>query len=580
MDQVKAFLAALKKHHFWVLGGLVLILGLSGWYVAANDLATQYKTNRDKIESEFKELQAITSRTEHPNQTFEDGTFRLVSNLKQDVQTAWAKIYNHQKTSVLAWPEELGPEFLEWIELNPPDAVIPQDLRERYLNHVKEEFPRLLAMVDARPFWDQQEEATGNRPGRGGAIGGLGGGGQNRARPVEPGRDYKVIWDEKNQKLIDEQLDFIGVPSTQEVRYCQENLWVYHALLKAIAQVNEGATGHHNAKIKEIIALAVAQDASDIIGELTGNSRIILPEGVNPSGLAPGAIPGLDAEGAPMEAAAEEMSEEVTQDRMGIARKRRLDEKRYVDEKGSPMRSAETNPPQFKRLPVVLRLRMDQREIANLLVTLANSPLPVDIRQLRINTKMQGSAASSRPMMFGGGGDGGSTRGRKQSGMAQRDKTLEEALLNPYELNVELIGTIYIFNPPDKKAFELDDNAAAAAEEDAAADAIEQPTEETPAPAEQDSRPQDTDAEESLDAPADDTNLLDESADDLPAEETESEAAPPRRRGPAPGEPTDEAGDEAEGFESADTPAEDAPPSDPAPRDPPEAAAEEEEVPF
>jgi hypothetical protein len=241
------------------------------------------------------------------------------------------------------------------------------------------------------------------------------------------------------------------------------------------------------------------------------------------------------------------------------------------------MVSAAENPPQFKRLPVVLRLRMDQREIANLLVTLANSPLPVDIRQLRINTKMSGGTASARPMMFGGG-ESTSSRGRSPSSMVKRDKSLEEALLSPYELNLELVGTIYIFNPPDKKAFQLDDDTAAAAEEDAAADALEHPG-DAARPAAGNNPASRNPREE---APGDEgpADAADPGAMEEPLETGEDPA--PRDRGPAADAAGDEAlpDDAADGFESAESPADPAPAADRADEPEPSPAADEEESPF
>ena len=49
MDKVKVFLAVLKKHHFWVLAGLVLILGLTIYVAAAADLQGRYQTRSKKL---------------------------------------------------------------------------------------------------------------------------------------------------------------------------------------------------------------------------------------------------------------------------------------------------------------------------------------------------------------------------------------------------------------------------------------------------------------------------------------------------------------------------------------------------
>lgn len=461
MDKVKAFMATMKKHHFWVLTGLVLILSLTGWYLAASDLEAQYKANRQKIDSEFTELTSIVSKTNHPNEKFEQGTKLLTADLRKDVNKAWTLVYADQKSKVLKWPPQLGEDFLEWMD--DPDNYekeIPVEFRERYLNYVKEEFPRLLEIVDARPFWDKSEDEAGGgafggrrRPAAGTMVGG-------KKRPEVPQRDFKVIWDRKNQQAIDESLDFPrGTPSTVAVRFCQENLWVYHALLNSVAHVNEDATGHHNAKIKEIISVSIGQDASEILQESLASGRVISANGqVGQSGM-PMAMP-MEGGGMPMQMPTPGGDGMEGGERPGVAPgmlgagNKPLDDKRYLDDKGMPLLTGTTGAAEFKRMPIVMRLVMDQREIAKLLVRLADSPLPVEITQLRINTKMQGYS-DQRPRLFGGGMDGGGGLGaRGGPNVMRRDKTLEEATQNPYDLAVELQGIIYIFNPPDRKLTE------------------------------------------------------------------------------------------------------------------------------
>lgn len=472
MDKLKVFFGKLKKHHFWVLTGLVLIMATLMWYMATGSLADEYKTNRAKIEGEFSELSKIVGTTEHPNKTFEAGTQELERDLRKDVDRAWTRVFNDQKSKVLKWPKELGEEFLAWMD-DPANykSEIDEDFRDSYWNYVKEEFPNLLKIVDARPYWDKEEDEMG---------GGMGGvmrrrsapGPAGRARTQMPKREYKVIWDKKNQQPIDESLEFPkGRPTSQQVRFCQENLWVYRALLEAIADVNQGATGHHNAKIKQIIGINIGQDASQLVQESLAPGRIMSVDGAmaNQSTMMTMSMPmgegGMPAGAPPMMEGGERGGPMGTGSTDG---RKPLDDKRYVDEKGIPMPSGTTGPEEFKRMPILMRLFMDQREIANLLVRLANSPLPVEIRQLRVNTKMQGFS-NPRMVMFGGGQEaGGAMGGRGGAAQIKRDKAFEEASQSPYDVAVELHGIIYIFNPPNPELMAAVENAELAEEAAAA----------------------------------------------------------------------------------------------------------------
>ena len=467
MDKARVLLVRLKKYHFWVFTGLVPLLALAVWYLSTGELAAEYKANRDKVESKFNGLSAIVSKTDHPNKTFEKGTRLLEKNLRDDVDQAWTRVYAVQKTKVLKWPEELS-DVVEWMDDPGNDKQeIPEDLRDSYWNYVKEEFPNLLKIVDARPYWDKTDDEEGSMSGIGhrrrvGAVGPVG-----RARPQPAKTEYTVVWDKKNQLLIDESLEFPkGRPTSQQVRFCQENLWVYHALLRAIADVNEGAMGHHNSKIKEIIALHMGQDASELVKESLTPGRIMVAGDVvagAPPGMAdemPGGMPGRMPGGMPGFAPPGEGGlpsvgaldgGDLRTGAIGLGGVGKpLDDSRYVDEKGMPIPTGTAGPAEFKRMPILMRLFMDQREIANLLVRLANAPLPVEIRQLRINTRMQGFT-NPRLMMFGGGQDpGGAMGARGGPAVMKRDKTFEEAAQSPFDVAVELHGIIYIFNPPDR----------------------------------------------------------------------------------------------------------------------------------
>lgn len=62
MDQLKVFLAVMKKQHFWVMSGLVLIVGSVGWAMTTSTLSNEYKMNRGKIEGTFKDMEQLRSQ--------------------------------------------------------------------------------------------------------------------------------------------------------------------------------------------------------------------------------------------------------------------------------------------------------------------------------------------------------------------------------------------------------------------------------------------------------------------------------------------------------------------------------------
>jgi hypothetical protein len=108
-----------------------------------------------------------------------------------------------------------------------------------------------------------------------------------------------------------------------------------------------------------------------------------------------------------------------------------IDEGRYVDSNGDPLSGGVAHNEQFKRLPIYLRLVTDQREISRLLTACANSPLPVEVRQLRINPSSKDERKSGAPPVPSDG------------------EAASPTTPGPFDVTVEIHGLIYIYNPPD-----------------------------------------------------------------------------------------------------------------------------------
>ena len=79
-----------------------------------------------------------------------------------------------------------------------------------------------------------------------------------------------------------------------------------------------------------------------------------------------------------------------------------------------------------KRIPVRMRLKVDQRKLVKLLLECANSELTLEVRQVRVNPEDDGSRRGGMfpgmgPMM--GGGPEAGMLNRRQRGSAEEDKT-------------------------------------------------------------------------------------------------------------------------------------------------------------
>lgn len=176
---------------------------------------------------------------------------------------------------------------------------------------------------------------------------------------------------------------------------------------------------------------------------------------------------------------------------------------RYVDTnykpvEGKQLRDAlKANPPDpknaflvvAKRMPLRMRLVVDQRKLHRFLAECGNSPLPIEIRQVRINrqagstsgyeggagpgfmpdtggggtTEMPASESGSgfmggpMGMPYGAGAGGGFMPGGDLKG-----RTVSSS--NPvYDIPVELYGIIYIYNPVAKEKLGIEPAVSAPA---------------------------------------------------------------------------------------------------------------------
>lgn len=504
MDQVRAALAWLKKHHFWVLTAVVTMVSLGCWYTAAGDLSERYEESKSKIEGEFSSQTRLQNEPFHPNRDVNVGQLKENKKQAQEVQALWQQLYDEQK-DVLKWPDALTPRFHREVAKKKFGDNIPSSLRDDYLNYAKEHFPELPKIVHAYEI--PASASIGGSIGRGGGRGGGGRGsigssfdlerfqealaeGQlpGGARRSEVGVEEEqqvpefIVWWE-DQTKIREQLNFVTRPSSLQIWVTQEDLWVYTTLLQIIAQTNEaaGATRFSNAAVRVIESLEVGQEAAM---ESQAQGRIAMRTET------PGRGAGGDG-GREYYDRSSRMDGGGVEARMGGGTTRedylargggrgegpsKADEdalllsQRYLDETGKPKNVSTGWTPQqlgveYKRLPIRMILHMDQRWLYELISNCANAPLQVEVREVRIN-----------PLE---GGQGGGSRGRSRrmydlqtqssgrplglSRSSGRDGALTDVNVfdrQPNLVPVVIQGNIYIFNEPDPTVLESDAGSA------------------------------------------------------------------------------------------------------------------------
>lgn len=308
-----------------------------------------------------------------------------------------------------------------------------------------------------------------------------------------------------------------SVPYSIEVWYLQEDLWVYQALLRVVMKSNgvlsdavmegtaepSGAADEETAKknqkgsdannigksaIKCIEQMLIGQRAAEAWSEIKNLSLVgmglsamagsdgppALPgkgvPGTAPGPGGPGMMPGAGVPGMPpgpggpgMMGGGSALDETTV--------RTSLRNYRYLDAADEPLGSDDPAPfAEFKRMPICLKLIVDQRRIPEILVNCANCSMPIDIRQVRIRpengmSQMGGAFGMGGPM--GGMSRGGGMPGGMSGGMPGvrnsgddlggvslgRSELGESSGYGADAIRISIYGVINIYNEPNPEVF-------------------------------------------------------------------------------------------------------------------------------
>jgi hypothetical protein len=475
MDQLRTALVWLKKYHFWVLCGLVALIALGSWAKASGKMDAVFGANQAAIKSEFNNVQSLRKDPFHPN---EDVNTKQQAQTKQqaaDVAKLWQQLYDRQREHVLEWPSELSKNFRDYVDKLQFGAEIRGDLRNHYQNYIENHFPTLPKQIDARAI-DPATVSSGPG-GPGGAEFAAG------ASNQQDDNDYLCVWSAADQAFVRDDLNFREQPSSLKIWVTQENLWVYHTLLDVIAKTNlaANATRNSNAAVQEIGELSVGSRAAK--GSRSGHLLVkIAAPTAGPGGPdgGPGSAPGGGPGGGPAPPGGGPeggMRAEFTPGggpnggaMTPEQEKAYLLSGRYLGPDGKPIPfggggGAPAGPDapaapapdpgagapldltvfgqEYKRLPVRMALKMDQRWLPRLIAECASEPLQIEVQEVRVNPPEGIASGAAGPGGGGYGGPGGS------SSPFPDEQPIQPFPTQPEMVNVIIQGTIFIFNKPN-----------------------------------------------------------------------------------------------------------------------------------
>lgn len=473
MDAIKQKLGPVFRHGFWITTGIVTLCALGIWFWTTMTLSQEHEDQAAKLDADVNKVSMLRSELgEHPNEKSHAEMNVLIDQREAEVLEAWGGVFDRQE-KILVWPDTLRQSFLDkfagripvenFIDYPPlPEQEVNTELLRRYAEYIKEVLPEIAELADAE--WTAEFKAAP----AGGGMGDMGMDygdeyGGDEGMMMGPASDVDitgtsagplVAWSTSSQeKVLQDLFPWKGTrPTVLQVHYSQENTWILRQLMQIVANVNAGATQSFQAKIREIKQIqigesvefeqgAVAEPGADEVMMGYGGDMEEDDMGYGDEYMMDGLMGGGTAGSASFQAQTPDPAEG-----------------RYLDLNNEPLAATtlraalkSLNPNDAglavaKRVPVMMKVKIDQRFVPRLLASCGSAPLMVEVKQVRVlDPNSSGSAAG----MFGG--DEEMTMGSMMGGgVGPKDDF-------PFDVEVEVYGVINIYNPPRKEALGLDE---------------------------------------------------------------------------------------------------------------------------
>lgn len=486
MDQLKEQLAVVMKHGFWISTAIILLGAVVIWYLVTGRLVAENEERTRKIEGYVQQVNNVRSElSNHPNQISHDQMEVMIENRQSEVLEAWQTVFDAQR-EILTWPRDvLQAELVNdyeslipieaFIEFPPTEEQeVETTLRNSYKRYIGNVLPDLAKIANTE--WVAEMNASSPSMGMGMGMGmeddmGMGmdpsmmRGGMANIDITGAEKGPLVKWPAASQEGMIRELFpwWPNRPSTLDVYYSQENLWILRQLLAIVADVNGDAKQAFEAKIHEINRLSMGRRVRFGAGAMAspGMGSMAAMMGM-----------GMDMDG--MEMDGMEMGMDMEMDgMMGMDGMMMMGEtvdpadNRYVDTlmepiDGATLRAAfaSTSPEDAplkvaKRVPVMMSLQIDQRAVPDLIASCGSAPLMVEVKQTRVLPKSAGAnAASGMDMDMGMGMEMDMGMGMDEEmgmGMGSYGRASNEPKDPfPFDVTVEIYGLIHIYNPPEE----------------------------------------------------------------------------------------------------------------------------------
>ncbi len=226
MDQLKIIL----EHRFWVLSALAILLPPIGWYMSTGDMAAETEKRSQKISSAIKSIDnAAKDVPKTANKEWIKGAQQVNDKLAARVDETQQHLVDHQRPIMTFHPlvkKEYEAAKVKYRDDKPQDPQAFLRMKRLFMSRYND-------------MWDSEVYQA--------------------VEPFEFAKnDGKVLFRDQNGNIPivhapSETWQQRQMISTQEMWDAQEDLWMLHALMKAVARVNEGSVNIDDARIKRLL---------------------------------------------------------------------------------------------------------------------------------------------------------------------------------------------------------------------------------------------------------------------------------------------------------------------------------------
>ena len=485
-----------KKYIFWVCTPIGLLVALLAGFMAIGSVSEEVTRQHQALQSQKQAAETLRSGAPtHPNQGTIDSINEKRATLQEDVLVAWQTMVEAQEEqnrweglAVNVINEIAGKQFLD-----PLSSTVLQN----YLNFAQSEINRLLDKTGIRRVELRNPQngeplerlvlateggGSGSRSSRGSRASGT-----ESSWSSTSGQNAvlmgKVVW---NSPQLDITMkNWQQQPHPFEVWLTQEDLWVYQALLWVVRESNKNAPERRipassaslgsgrsssgrggdsvsgspslnlrESVIKEIVELTIGKQAGQEL-QRQSSQRIGGGSGGFGDDFSSGSFESFSGGGFGSDSMGMGMGGGVSVESLRDAAM----SGRYVDVNGSPMMSPDLGG-QIRRMPVYLRLVVDQNRIHEVLANCANSPMPIDVLWVNFNPDAGQSfnyVSATGASGLGESGSGFSSRSSSRSGRGTAGRSsgggssMSSGNIDygPNAVTIEIFGCINIFTPPD-----------------------------------------------------------------------------------------------------------------------------------